>query len=354
MKNRSRFVQKSFMSKRKIIFIHLFIWLFAIFANLPYAAFGQKISPQTIVSNIIGFLYLMVVFYLFYLFLAPLFLNKKKLVEFFGFSFLVVLIMPFFGYTILFFSRALFEGSFQNFYRGYTVKMHMSAYYPVLTAAVFGSFFSVIINWFKSMNQKTELDKQKLAVELDLLKSKLNPHFLFNTLNNIDSLIHQNSEEASAALIRLSEIMRYLTYETSSDVIELKREVEYIRNFIELYRMRIKMPEDIRFEVTGDLNIMISPALFVPLIENAFKFASYRISKPCVDIKLFSEKGVATFDISNYYENNSDSSKVTHSGFGIINLKKRLDLTYPRKHQLIIDPGESLYHVKLSIDTNAN
>lgn len=342
------------MSKRKIAFIHLFIWLFAIFANLPYAILGQRISPETIVSNVIGFLYLMVVFYLFYLFLAPLFLNKKKLVEFFGFSFLVVLIMPFFGYTILFFSRALFEGSFQNFYRGYTIKMHMSAYYPVLTAAVFGSFFSVIINWFKSMNQKTELDRQKLAVELDLLKSKLNPHFLFNTLNNIDSLIHQNSEEASAALIRLSEIMRYLTYETSSDVIELRREVEYIRNFIELYRMRIKMPDDIRFEVNGDLDIMISPALFVPLIENAFKFASYRINKPCVDIKLISEKGIAAFDISNYFENDPNGSEAAHSGFGIINLKKRLDLTYPGKHQLIIDRGESLYHVKLSIDTNAN
>ena len=157
----------------------------------------------------------------------------------------------------------------------------MSGYFPVLTAAVFGSFFRVIINWFTTMNQKAELDKQKLAVELDLLKSKLNPHFLFNTLNNIDSLIHQNPEEASAALIRLSEMMRYLTYETSSEVVELEKEVEYIRNFIELYRIRIKSPDDIRFEVKGDLNVMISPALFVPLIENAFKFASFRKKTMC-------------------------------------------------------------------------
>lgn len=152
----------------------------------------------------------------------------------------------------------------------------MSGYFPVLTAAVFGSFFKVIINWFTTLNQKSELDKQKLTVELDLLKSKLNPHFLFNTLNNIDALIHQNSEEASAALIRLSDMMRYLTYETSSEVVGLKREVEYISNFIELLRIRIKTPEDIRFEVEGDLNVMVSPALFVPIIENAFKFASFR------------------------------------------------------------------------------
>jgi LytS/YehU family sensor histidine kinase len=286
--------------------------------------------------------------------MVPCFLNRKKVAEFFGLSFLVVLIMPFFGYTILFLSRALFDGSFQNFYKDYSLRMHMSGYYPVLTASVFGSFFSVIINMFTTMNQKAELDKQKLAVELDLLKSKLNPHFLFNTLNNIDSLIHKSPEEASAALIRLSEIMRYLTYETSSDVVDLNKEVGYIRNFIELHRMRIKSPEDIRFEITGDQNILISPALFVPLIENAFKYASFRTKKPCVDIRLSSDNGIVVFETSNYYETSSNGSGSTNSGYGINNLKKRLNLTYPGKHQLIIDHGDTLFHTKLTIDTNAD
>jgi two-component system, LytTR family, sensor kinase len=342
------------MSKKRITYIHLFIWLFAIFANLPYSKLNGNMSPREIVSNVVAFLYLMLVFYLFYLVLVPLFLNKRKLAEFFGISFLIVLIMPFFGYTILFLSRAIFEDTFHDFYRGYSIKMHMSGYYPVLTAAVFGSLFSVIINWFTTMNQKAELDKQKLAVELDLLKSKLNPHFLFNTLNNIDSLIHQNSEEASAALIRLSDMMRYLTYETTSEVVELSREVEYIRNFMELNRMRIKTPDDIRFEVLGDLTVKISPALFVPLIENGFKYASYKNQKPCVDIHLFSGDCKIVFDISNYYEINSNNTEPNHSGYGLSNLKKRLDLTYPDKYQLIIEPGESQFHVKLTIDTNAD
>lgn len=307
-----------------------------------------------IVSNLIGFLYLMVVFYLFYLLMVPYFLNRKKIAEFFSLSFLVVLIMPFFGYTLLFLSRAFFEGTFHNIYRDYSVRMHMSGYYPVLTAAVFGSFFSVIINWFTAMNQKAELDSQKLAVELDLLKSKLNPHFLFNTLNNIDSLIHQDPEEASAALIRLSEIMRYLTYETSSDVVVLKSEIEYIRNFIELHRMRIRTPEDIKFEVNGNQEVLISPALFVPLIENAFKYASFRNKKPCVDIRVSASNGIVVFEASNYYENNTNGSGTEHSGYGIINLKKRLDLIYPGKHQLIIDSSEMFYHTRLTIDTNAD
>lgn len=296
----------------------------------------------------------MVVFYLFYLVMVPCFLNRKKIAEFFGYSFILVLIMPFFGYSLLFLSRSIFDRTFHNFYHDYSLKMHMSGYYPVLISAVFGSFFSVIINWFSTMNQKAELDKQKLAIELDLLKSKLNPHFLFNTLNNIDSLIYQNPEEASAALIRLSEIMRYLTYETSSDVVNLKREIEYIRNFIELHRMRIKTPDDIKFEVEGDQNILISPALFVPLIENAFKFACFRTNKPSIDIRLSSLNQVVEFEISNSYENKKQDPESGHSGFGIFNLRKRLDLTYPHKYKLIIEPGEMLYHVKLTIDTNAD
>lgn len=340
------------MSRRRLIYIHIFIWLFAIFANLPYGMTGQKLQPQQIASLLIGFLYLMVVFYLFYLVIVPVFLNKKKLSEFFLFSFLIVLLMPFLGYTILFFSRAIFDGTFHDFYRGYSLKMHMSGFYAVLIAAVFGSLFSSVISWFATMNQKAETDRQKLAVELELLKNKLNPHFLFNTLNNIDSLIRNDPEEASAALIRLSEMMRYMTYETSSQFVELGKEVEYIRNFIGLYRMRIRTPEDIRLEIKGDMSLMISPALFVPLLENAFKFASFRGNKPFVDITLNAENGIIDFRISNFYRN--EAREAGSSGYGIINLRKRLELIYPGKHKLLIDQGQLQYTVNLIIDTNGN
>jgi two-component system, LytTR family, sensor kinase len=342
------------MTKRKITFIHIFIWLFAAFANFPFSGINGGMQPRQIASDIIGFLYLMIVFYLFYLFIAPLFLNKKKLGGFFIISFLVVLIMPFFGYLILFISRAYFDGTFQNFFRGYSAKAHMSGYFPVLTAAVFGSFFRVIINWFDTMNQKSEIARQKLSVELDLLKSKLNPHFLFNTLNNIDFLIQNNPERASESLIRLSEMMRYLTYETSSEFVELNREVEYLRNYIELYRMRIKSPDEILFNVNGDMKTLISPALFIPLMENAFKFVRFRIAKPSLSISLSSENGLIIFEISNYYEKNQVITGNNHSGFGIINLKRRLDLVYPEKHQLKITNDDQQYHVKLTINTNGD
>jgi LytS/YehU family sensor histidine kinase len=137
-------------------------------------------------------------------------------------------------------------------------------------------------------------------------------------------------------------------------VVELSREIEYINNIIELYRIRIKTPEDIRFEVRGDLNVMISPALYVPLIENAFKFASYRNKKPYIDVQLSTNNGIVNFEISNFCDSNYKASSPGLSGSGIINLRKRLDLTYPEKHQLIIERGDSLYRVKLTINTNAD
>ena len=342
------------MSKKKIKYIHIFIWLFAIFANMPYSGIRQGLAPRDIVTFSIAFLYLMFVFYIFYYLVVPGFLERRKMTAFFLVAFLVVLIMPFFGYTLLFFSRAFFDGTFNHFYRGYSLKMHMSAYYPVLTAAVFGSFFRVIINWFTTLNQKAELDKQKLTAELDLLKSKLNPHFLFNTINNIDSLIHSNPDGASTALIRLSEIMRYLTYETDSDFVPLSKEVDYISNLIELHRIRVKSPDDIIFTAEGDLAVLISPSLIAPLLENGFKFASFRMGKPAVEIRLLSKKGIIFFSISNYYEKSNISPAGVNSGYGISNLKKRLELSYPGRYNLNIEPSDQIFSAKLRIETNAN
>ena len=115
----------------------------------------------------------------------------------------------------------------------------------------------------------------------------------------------------------------------------------------------LKHPK-IRFDVQGDQNIMISPALFVPLVENAFKFASFRMKKPCVDIRLSVDKGIVEFEVYNNYETRTNVSKSDHSGYGLINLKKRLDLIYSGKHQLTIKQDDQVYHVKLIIDTNAD
>jgi len=342
------------MSRKNLTVIHLFIWLFAIFANFPHVALIKGIGFPQLVTFLFAFLYLMMAFYLFYLFIVPTFLKPGKLVLFFGISLLTIIILPFFGYCLLFFIRAVFEGSFVHFFKGYGLKMHMSGFFPVVTASVFGSFFRIMINWYDEMSRKSDSEKRRLAVELDLLKSKLNPHFLFNTLNNIDSLIRTNPEEASSSLVRLSEIMRYLTYETNSENVKLGKEMDYIRNFVELFRIRLKSPEDIRLEIDGDLNVEVSPALFIPLLENAFKYARFGKKSHGVSIKLTSKDGVITFRILNGYENERPEYARLNSGFGLANLKKRLELSYPGRHSLTLEKKEDLFQVELIIDTNEN
>ncbi|HEX2967743.1 MAG TPA: sensor histidine kinase [Bacteroidales bacterium] len=336
------------MDPKRVKYLHIFIWLFAIFVNLPYKMFGGKLVPEMLVSYVIAFLYLVVVFYLFYLLIVPKFLKKKKLTGFLMSSLIVILIMPFFGYTLLYLSRAVFNRTFKGFYEGYSLKTHMSAFYPLLTSAVFGSLFSVIINWFKTIEQNSEILRQKLSIELDLLKSKLNPHFLFNTLNNIDSLIRHDPEEASSALVKLSGMMRYLTYETTGDKVSISKETDYIRNFIDLQKIRIREAEKISFSFKGDTNTMIAPALFIPLVENAFKYGCNGNSKPCIEISIISENNRIDFNISNTYTNNLRNSDA--AGYGLANLRKRLELIYPGKHLLEISDKDYLYNARLIIE----
>lgn len=342
------------MSRKKITYIHLFTWLFAIFANLPFTGIRHGMHTAEFVTYLFAFLYLMLVFYMFYLLIAPGFLNRRKMKGFFLVSFGVVLVMPFFGYMFLFLLRALFAGTFHDFFRGYSLAMHMSGFYPVLTAAVFGSFLRIIINWFGDMSKKAEQEQQRLAIELDLLKSKLNPHFLFNTLNNIDALIRKDPAAASSALISLSDIMRYLTYETSAEKVSLEKEAEYIRNFIELFRIRVKSPDYIVFETRGDMSVEIAPALFLPLLENAFKFVSFGKSKPAVELIVSSVSGIVDFRISNYVDENNINTGNGPSGFGLSNLRKRLDLIYPGKYRLITDHKDHCFKAELNIDTHAD
>jgi len=127
-----------------------------------------------------------------------------------------------------------------------------------------------------------------------------------------------------------------------------------MNNFIELYRIRIKSPDDIRFTADGDLSVMVTPALFVPLLENGFKFASFRNRKPGIDIRLYSGNGMIEFEISNICELNSNIPARDQSGFGLMNLRKRLELSYPDKYKLLIEPRESEFLAKLTIDTNGN
>lgn len=341
------------MKKRAILLLHIFTWLFA--AALNINSFTRLKSSEMLIAYCISMLFLVITFYLFYFVYVPAFLQKRRMFHFLVVSAFTIGVIPFFGYSFLLLNKALHSKSSGEFYQGYTLAVHFSGMLTLTIAAIFGSFFKVIISWFHEMDQKEKAEKQRIFSELSLLKNKVNPHFLFNTLNNIDVLIFQDPEKASRALLKLSEIMRYMSYETSSEYIDLDREIKYIENLVELYKLRITDPELISVDfpkIQG--SIRIAPALFIPFIENAFKYATFKGEHAGFFIHLSAKGSVVFFRTVNYYDKFFAADGKNGGGTGIDNVKRRLDIMYPQKYDLCIMDSGNKYEVELKIDTNGN
>lgn len=225
----------------------------------------------------------------------------------------------------------------------------------VSIAATFGTFFKVMLNWLNAVNQREILEKEKVKSELALLKSKMNPHFLFNTLNNIDSLIHHDPNKASQSLLKLSDIMRYMSYETVSEYVNLSKEIAYIINIVELYKLRISNPDIIKLDIPQNyLDLKVTPMLFSPFIENAFKYASFRGPNAGVEISFKIETSKIYFNAINHYDINARRSDSKYGGTGLVNVKQRLEHTYKNRYWLDIIDREGLFKVELIVNTNGD
>jgi len=186
-------------------------------------------------------------------------------------------------------------------------------------------------------------------MELALVKSQINPHFLFNTINNIDALIAKDATTASAYLNKLSDIMRFMLYETQSEKIPLSKELTYIEKFIELQKIRTTNSSFIQYQVNGDVrDIQIPPMLFIAFIENAFKHSENKKIEHAIKVNIDIEKGKISFKCENNY-NSKSLKKLESGGLGSELIKKRLTLLYPNKHTLSIKNNNELYQVELSL-----
>lgn len=199
--------------------------------------------------------------------------------------------------------------------------------------------------------RQKELEKEKLNSELAFLKNQISPHFFFNTLNNIYSLIGINTEDSKKAVLQLSKMMRYLLYESEQGETSMSSEIEFMNNYIEL--MRLRMSDKVKLEVSFPKkheNITIPPLLFIPIIENAFKHGvSYR-EKSFIQIDMKVSKELINFNCTNSVVKIGNENSKEHSGIGLENLKKRLSLLFPDKHELTIENRGSDFSVSVRIN----
>ncbi len=233
---------------------------------------------------------------------------------------------------------------------------HIMAFWDYFLGAAFVSclfiFLSAVLkfvtDWFLNEKIKSNLENEKLLSELAFLKSQINPHFLFNSLNNIYSLAYQKSDKTPQAILKLSEIMRYMLYESNEDKVDLADEIRYLENYIELQKLRFKDNSYIKFEIIGEAKDQkITPLVLISFVENAFKHGIATDKAVPISILLNIESGKIFFKTIN---KKSNQNKDETGGIGLQNVRRRLDLLYKDKYELLIEDKNDIYNCELYLN----
>jgi two-component system LytT family sensor kinase len=222
---------------------------------------------------------------------------------------------------------------------------HLVSFTAIISIAFACVFYLIRYSQYRDL-QNVKLQLQNRQTELLFLRSQVNPHFLFNNLNNIYSLVHENSKHALPAISHLAELLRYMLYD-AGEKIALEKEVDYLEKFIYLQQLRFEKPSAIEFEIDMvDGQQLLPPLILVPFIENAFKHGAIKSDEIWLKIILKSNAEELVFQCSNLTSKiNTDAV----GGIGIENVKKRLDLLYPENHTLEIEKDNDWFAVKLTI-----
>jgi hypothetical protein len=235
----------------------------------------------------------------------------------------------------------------------YGRKASMVVHFPLSVFFVCGTTgLRLIRREFENRILLQELKSKQLQIELGLLKSQINPHFLFNTLNNLFSMSRRNDPGTSDGIARLAHVMRYMIHEGNSKTIGLDKEAEQIQRIIDLQRVRFSKedPVQIEFTTTGDLgSVSVPPMILVPFVENAFKHGINFTKPSFVRIKLEHHQKRIIFTIVNSIHLDQSPDRDTKSGIGLQNVKRQLEILFPNSHQLLIQRDEATFNVSLTL-----
>jgi len=336
------------------LFISLLMLIFAIMAAIPgfdRITGGNINGFRFWIKLVTGFAIIpgLVSFYITYTVLFNQFLSKKKFVSFCILGIIVSIFAAVIGALVE--SLPFLMGSRYLFGDGYNSAISIILVMSIgaLINGVIGAILKGFISWYNDIKLKEDLLHKNYEMELSLIKLQVNPHFLFNTLNNIDVLIETDKQKASVYFRKLSDILRFMLYETKTEKIPVSKELEYIEKYIDLQRLRNANPAFIDFSVRGNPgNREIEPMLFIPFIENAFKHADNKKLVHAILVKFDFTGTDIVFECSNKYSANKPKE---NDSFGLGNdlIEKRLALLYPKNHQLTITKDSNRYTVNLII-----
>ena len=290
-------------------------------------------------------------FYMFYFLLFPKYLLKKKVLASIIYGVLISLGSAILGFAILW--QLPFDCGAEEENVGAMIGAVIFMSFIALVCGVIALVIKGFITWFEEIKLKEALKQKNHEMELALVKSQLDPHFLFNTINNIDVLIIKNAQEASAYLNKLSDIMRFMLFETKTDEVKLSKEIQYIEKYIELQKIRTANSNYINFSITGNPeDRTISPMVFIPFIENAFKHTTNKKIDDAINIHIHIENGTIKLECINKLDTTRKLQQESN-GLGNELIKKRLQLIYPERHTLEVVNQNDMYRVYLTISNGS-
>ena len=330
---------------KKLAIWHVGVWSVLLsFFLVP--VYFSGLSARVLYA-IVSFLIYISAFYTNIIFILPRYVRNRKIINLLARWFLMVI-----GYTVI---SILLHRLFHLFERGGNLGLEVVNSFLVnfLLVGLFmivSTAYQSIMDWFKNEKIKQQLENQNLKTELSFLKSQINPHFLFNTLNNIYILAYKQSDQTAEAILKLSEMMRYMLYESSNDLVLVKKEIDIIRQLISLQQLRAKEPLCFEFQTKGsEEQNKIAPLILISFVENIFK---HGILNDCNDpavVHVHVEDNNLTFDSRNKINRHA---KDNTTGIGLPNVKRRLELLYPGSYDFKITNDETHYSIHLRIQLN--
>jgi sensor histidine kinase YesM len=339
--------------KKNLIIPHLLFWLLSIvlFTVVLFYTRGDfklgDIDLAMAISILVTISLLAVSVYINLIWLIPSFFNKRKYALFTILEIGNILLFIFLNYFI----SVLFEGGgHPNVISEFIAEFILVLIFLIVSTLLKFTRDSITLQEVEL--KMKEVEHQKVEAELRALKAQVNPHFFFNTLNSLYSLSLDKSDQAPELILKLSDLMRYVIYESKDDQVTIGKQLDFLRSYVYLEQLRAGDALEVEFEVKGDhLHLMVAPLLYIAFIENAFKHGEKDKSvKPfirlCFDLRHHDR---ICFSIENLKPAYVEPGKMT--GIGLTNVKKRLELLYPGRYSLNIMDLEQLYRVELTIFT---
>ncbi|WP_417873577.1 sensor histidine kinase [Xanthomarina gelatinilytica] len=336
-------------NKFKQIAVHLLLWICFSMFSIGVASIEIGEVPNEMIIRLI---FNPILFYVNCYVLIPKFLLTKKILLYLIWS---IIFLTLFNYIIInFFESTIFNSlkhpidQVDNLPQIYNIKYLAPSIFS-LSFFLLGGIFGLLMDVYKRKEfEKIRIKKHK-EMELQFLRTQLKPHFLFNTLNSIYSLVRSKSDDAPEAIITLSELMRYMLYEVGKNKVPLEKEINYIKNYMSLQKLRLINSDNVKLHVEGNYNhLKIYPLLLISFIENAFKHGVDNKGETNIEIDIRVNNSTLYFNTKNIM--GVDRKEIDNSGIGMDNIKSQLKFLYKDKYKLLSGIKEGVYMVFLTID----